>query len=778
MALQPLSVGDILMLSQQAWRIGRAFTQGRNSAPSEFAEVEREANGLSDALKLTAETLHTDGSILSRAEPETRVAVNAILESAGRTLGDLESFVERYQVIRKRATNGGFVVERSWTQAVIANYQTFKWTTEGGTVIDLRNMLQMHTNTLNLTLQALQSRSLARLEKTVMPMAENIASIHDRVTGDLGDKIDDVHRIIMSIANSTPSLVARDRAIEDRQDVHRGRNSSVSTLEHGNGNSAPRMLETPPPHSSIPTKNQNRSPHDSAQSTPALLSSYSPNYDSRQYSIDRDFEAGSPPRVRSLVGGALDDSPTSPSAGSYLTPNMPGSSRRESTLPRRESSTLPIFSQAIHEDDVVPGGSRDVSVRRTGYVPYDGNIIGIPEQRTNSWSSSNGQPVLPPAAMPSSPTEPERSPATPSSFFGRSRSETGNHNHRTRPQTVRSLTDESPLSIARETLAAFEKSLFRNAAILCDVRGKLIEYAQHNPDEPDPRFSTEMVEACTEARICVIRKRENREHGGTRVVGSIWALSEDGSVRCQQKSSDFAETVPFCSYFQPEKVSIAEGKMALKFHGEKWGGILEKEVSTNWVNYVFASENDAVAFQSAVFGRMLLGSFRTTKTTVLHEGIKGAFAFEEQFANIEMLRLWEDDGVSTPGAQGGVLALMHISSNFGEGWARWWMNNSKQQVRVKSEGMKYAKLKGIDIVVVKPGSGATSGDRLRSFSAPGEVLQRVGTGDTASARGPANRMPVRRVTGVKIEFKTEDERNQFVDMSHILQEKMLPLPDI
>ena len=94
----------------------------------------------------------------------------------------------------------------------------------------------------------------------------------------------------------------------------------------------------------------------------------------------------------------------------------------------------------------------------------------------------------------------------------------------------------------------------------------------------------------------------------------------------------------------------------LEWHGEKWGDHLQKEVKTNWVNYIFASENDAVAFQSAVFGRMLIGTFHTTKTTVIHEGIKGAFAFEEQFANIEMLRLWEDDGVSTPGAQGGVSA--------------------------------------------------------------------------------------------------------------------------
>ncbi|KAK3076054.1 hypothetical protein LTR53_000099 [Teratosphaeriaceae sp. CCFEE 6253] len=194
MAFQPLSVGDILMLSQTAWKIGRAFTKGKTSAPSEFAEVEHEANGLPEALKLVAETLHTDGGILLQADGDTKNAVNTILESARRPLSDLESFVDRYQVIRKEKTNGGgFVVERSWSEVVLASYRTFKWTTEGGDITELRNMLGTPTNTINLVMQALQSRSLARLEKTVMPMAENIVDIHELVHGDLGSKIDDLH---------------------------------------------------------------------------------------------------------------------------------------------------------------------------------------------------------------------------------------------------------------------------------------------------------------------------------------------------------------------------------------------------------------------------------------------------------------------------------------------------------------------------------------------------------------------------------------------------------
>lgn len=279
-----------------------------------------------------------------------------------------------------------------------------------------------------------------------------------------------------------------------------------------------------------------------------------------------------------------------------------------------------------------------------------------------------------------------------------------------------------------------------------------------------------MVPACQEARIFVIRKRENREHGGTKVATSIWCLQDDGEVRLQHKLSELQETVPYCSYFEPEKVSLPEtdAPIALKFHGEEWGGMLKEEMKTNWVNYYFASENDAVAFQSAVYGRTLLGSYRTTKTTVIHEGLKGAFAFEEQFANIEMLRLWEDDGVSTPGAIGGVLALMHISSNFGEGWARWWINNSKQQVKVKDDGAKFAKVKGIDVTVVRPGTSKAAIERARTVSVGAESMTPVQQARNA----------VKKVNGVKIEFKTEDERSKFVAAAKRAQENSMPLPDL
>lgn len=129
---------------------------------------------------------------------------------------------------------------------------------------------------------------------------------------------------------------------------------------------------------------------------------------------------------------------------------------------------------------------------------------------------------------------------------------------------------------------------------------------------------------------------------------------------------------------------------------------------------------------------------------------------KEQFANIEVLRLWEDDGVNTPGGSGGVMALLHMSSSFGQGWAKWWMNSSRQQVRVKDEQNKFAKLKGIDIRVLRPvevrsstangvRSSSTFSDSaacgrwiLKRRKGPREMSQALGLSSRRRKRGPGS----------------------------------------
>jgi hypothetical protein len=149
--------GDILILSQVAWKIGRSFSAGQKSAPLEFKEVETEISGLARALKQLANVLHAeaDGNLIREAADHIQYGIQVILESCRRTVNDLDSLVDDNQVIQKHRTVGGFAIERSWSDLVLSDYATMIWTTEGGDLRSLRDLLRMHTTFITLLMQAL-----------------------------------------------------------------------------------------------------------------------------------------------------------------------------------------------------------------------------------------------------------------------------------------------------------------------------------------------------------------------------------------------------------------------------------------------------------------------------------------------------------------------------------------------------------------------------------------------------------------------------------------------
>jgi hypothetical protein len=152
------NIGDILMLSQTSWKIGRAFAAGRKTAPIEFQEIETEINGLARQLKQFAEALHAgaENDLIQGASKHVQEGITIVVESCKRTVHDLDSLVDHNQVIKKHRTVGGFAIERSWNDLVLAEYATMIWTSEGGDLHNLRDLLQMHTSSVMLLTQALQ----------------------------------------------------------------------------------------------------------------------------------------------------------------------------------------------------------------------------------------------------------------------------------------------------------------------------------------------------------------------------------------------------------------------------------------------------------------------------------------------------------------------------------------------------------------------------------------------------------------------------------------------
>jgi hypothetical protein len=143
------------MLSQLAWRVGCAFN-GRADAPEDFGEISREIKSLTTAVTLMAESVDDDGGLLSRADARTREGLDVILGSARLTLTNLEAFISQYQEIRRPTDATGFGTRRAWKQILVRNYKSIMWTTDGGGIQSLRNMLAMHTQSITMATRALQ----------------------------------------------------------------------------------------------------------------------------------------------------------------------------------------------------------------------------------------------------------------------------------------------------------------------------------------------------------------------------------------------------------------------------------------------------------------------------------------------------------------------------------------------------------------------------------------------------------------------------------------------
>jgi hypothetical protein len=170
------SIGDILVLSQKAWKIGRTFSACQKDAPVELQYIETEIGSLAKALTSLAETLHAEsgGELFLGADQEIQDGISSILRSCQRTVDDLDSLIDQYQVIKRHRTVGGFAIERSWSDLVLASYSTMIWTTEGGNLANLREILQMHTSSINILTEALKRLAMPNLYITLTDIVQQV----------------------------------------------------------------------------------------------------------------------------------------------------------------------------------------------------------------------------------------------------------------------------------------------------------------------------------------------------------------------------------------------------------------------------------------------------------------------------------------------------------------------------------------------------------------------------------------------------------------------------
>ncbi|PNY26286.1 Uncharacterized protein TCAP_03786 [Tolypocladium capitatum] len=185
-----ISFGDVYLMGKLALKIGQAFTKGKKSAPAEFREVESQLYSLSAALNAFSSARESstiappivDKSKLPKNIPshfaENQDIILGMLRSCKETLSHLQTIVDKYSVI-STSTDASQPRLKRWTKELKSDWRKISWTTEGGTLNDLKGNLTIQTNSLNLILGVVINSQADRLQTGMDHVSTMLGDIHE-----------------------------------------------------------------------------------------------------------------------------------------------------------------------------------------------------------------------------------------------------------------------------------------------------------------------------------------------------------------------------------------------------------------------------------------------------------------------------------------------------------------------------------------------------------------------------------------------------------------------
>ncbi|KAF2805582.1 uncharacterized protein BDZ99DRAFT_501776 [Mytilinidion resinicola] len=205
----PVSIGDALMLSKLAYRLGQAFTTGRKSAPAEFEDVQNLLCSLSRALELLSRDL-PDGSSSSSVNAEDNVLFH-IVQNCRSTLTHLESVVAKYAILEIDSIQPQRTRLKSWSEDVRRNWKKVVWTKEGGDLMKLKGNLTAHTNCLTLAVSAATRHQGAVSQERINTIHSKLDEIHQWFAVNLQARESEAPRRVRAESRQQKSLPSHER---------------------------------------------------------------------------------------------------------------------------------------------------------------------------------------------------------------------------------------------------------------------------------------------------------------------------------------------------------------------------------------------------------------------------------------------------------------------------------------------------------------------------------------------------------------------------------------
>jgi hypothetical protein len=152
-----IGIGDIVLLSDLAHKLGTTLTSGRKGATAEFQEVQNQLFAIGKALKFASAIVENpkspDGD--QNVPPEDEI-LGRMIENCGVTLKHLDGVLEKYPELRADAVQVQVdeKTQQKWVKDLKDNIRKIKFTTEGTGLDKLRNSLGIHVTALNLAITA------------------------------------------------------------------------------------------------------------------------------------------------------------------------------------------------------------------------------------------------------------------------------------------------------------------------------------------------------------------------------------------------------------------------------------------------------------------------------------------------------------------------------------------------------------------------------------------------------------------------------------------------
>ncbi|ORY07931.1 hypothetical protein BCR34DRAFT_603732 [Clohesyomyces aquaticus] len=186
----PVSIGDAILLSKLAYRLGHALTIGRKSAPEGLEEVQNQLYSLGRALEYVASRLSTKQTgqdpvsgpawtVYPKNEDE---AIEQVVRNCKNTLERLETLVEKYNDLQQRpAQEVNRESGTGWQSNLKTNLKKVRWTMQGEELDAIREDLHVHIASLNLLISGM-TQSTQRVEGKLEEVHVMMKDVHDWYT--------------------------------------------------------------------------------------------------------------------------------------------------------------------------------------------------------------------------------------------------------------------------------------------------------------------------------------------------------------------------------------------------------------------------------------------------------------------------------------------------------------------------------------------------------------------------------------------------------------------